>query len=118
MFMPDAQINQMGIQAFDTLKKEKSVSNNSQYNQVANCTSQAITTELGGNWEVVVFEDSSPNAFALPGNKIGIHTGMLTLVDNQRTRWLAVSVMKLVTCSLNTAMKEHRKKWPSIKAWL
>ena len=83
LFMPDAQINQMGIQAFDTLKKEKPVSNNSQYNQVANCISQAITTELGGNWEVVVFEDKSPNAFALPGNKIGIHTGMLTLVDNQ-----------------------------------
>ena len=71
------------IQAFDTLKKDKAVSNNSQYNQVANCISQAIITEQGGNWEVVVFEDKSPNAFALPGNKIGIHTGMLALVDNQ-----------------------------------
>jgi predicted Zn-dependent protease len=81
--MPDAQINQMGIQAFDTLKKDKRVSTNSQYNQVASCISQAIIRELGGNWEVVVFEDKSPNAFALPGNKIGIHTGMLTLVDNQ-----------------------------------
>jgi predicted Zn-dependent protease len=83
MFMPEAQVDQMGIQAFDTLKKEKPVSNNSQYNQVASCISRAITSELGGNWEVVVFEDESPNAFALPGNKIGIHTGMLTLVDNQ-----------------------------------
>ena len=87
--MPDAQINQMGIQAFDTLKKDNPVSNNSQYNQIANCISQAIITdptiakELGANWEVVVFEDKSPNAFALPGNKIGIHTGMLALVDNQ-----------------------------------
>jgi predicted Zn-dependent protease len=81
--MPDAQINQMGIQAFDTLKKDKPVSNNSRYNQVASCIAQAITTEQGGNWEVVVFEDNSPNAFALPGNKIGIHTGMLELIDNQ-----------------------------------
>jgi len=87
--MPDAQINQMGIQAFDTLKKDNPVSNNSQYNQLASCISQTIisdqtiTKALGGNWEVVVFEDKSPNAFALPGNKIGIHTGMLTLVDNQ-----------------------------------
>ena len=81
--MPDAQINQMGIQAFDTLKKENPVSNNSQYNQVANCISQAIIKEQGGNWEVIVFEDKSPNAFALPGNKIGIHTGMLALADNQ-----------------------------------
>lgn len=81
--MPDAQIDQMGLQAFDTLKKEKPASKNSHYNQVASCISQAIIKEQGGNWEVVVFEDKSPNAFALPGNKIGIHTGMLALVDNQ-----------------------------------
>lgn len=83
IFMPEAQIDQMGLQAFDNLKKEKPVSRNSQYNQIANCIAGAITRETGGNWEVVVFEDPTPNAFALPGNKIGVHTGMLQLVDNQ-----------------------------------
>jgi predicted Zn-dependent protease len=83
IFLPDAQINQMGLQAFEDLKKEKPISTNARYNQVANCIAQAITQPLGGSWEVVVFEDKTPNAFALPGNKIGIHTGMLTLVDNQ-----------------------------------
>jgi predicted Zn-dependent protease len=83
IFMPDAQINQMGLQAFDTLKKEKTISNNGQYNQVANCIAGAITQQIGGQWEVVVFEDASPNAFALPGNKIGIHSGMLKLITNQ-----------------------------------
>ena len=83
IFMPDAQINQMGLEAFDTLKKEKKISTRSQYNQLAHCISQAIVSEQGGNWEVVVFEDKSPNAFALPGNKIGIYTGMIALVDNQ-----------------------------------
>ena len=83
IFMPDDQINQMGLQAFDTLKKSTPISNNPRYNQVASCIAQAIIREQGGLWEVVVFEDKSPNAFALPGNKIGIHTGMLTLVENQ-----------------------------------
>lgn len=84
VFMPDAQINQMGLQAFDTLKQEKPVSNNARYTQVARCIAQALTREVGGgNWEVVVFEDQSPNAFALPGNKIGVHTGMIQLVENQ-----------------------------------
>ncbi len=83
IFLPDAQIDQMGLQAFDNLKKEKKLSSNSRYIQVAQCITQAITRETGGNWEVVVFEDNSPNAFALPGNKIGVHTGMLQLVDNQ-----------------------------------
>lgn len=81
--MPETQIDQMGLQAFDNLKKQKPISNNSKYNQVASCITGAITRETGGNWEVVVFEDATPNAFALPGNKIGIHTGMLALVDNQ-----------------------------------
>jgi predicted Zn-dependent protease len=83
VFMPDAQINQMGLQAFDNLKKQKPISTNSKYNQQAGCIAGAITRETGGSWEVVVFEDASPNAFALPGNKIGVHTGMLALVQNQ-----------------------------------
>jgi predicted Zn-dependent protease len=83
VFMPDAQINQMGLQAFDNLKREKPITSNSGYNQVASCIAGAITQLTGGSWEVVVFEDATPNAFALPGNKIGIHTGMIELVDNQ-----------------------------------
>lgn len=83
IFMPDAQVNQMGVQSFDTLKQQKPISTNPQYQQMATCVAKAIVTETGGAWEVVIFEDNSPNAFALPGNKIGIHTGMLTLVENQ-----------------------------------
>jgi predicted Zn-dependent protease len=83
VFMPDAQINQMGLQAFDSLKKEKPLSNNAKYSQVASCIAGAIVQQVGGQWEVVVFEDNTPNAFALPGNKIGVHTGMLSLINNQ-----------------------------------
>jgi predicted Zn-dependent protease len=83
IFMPDTQINQMGLQAFDTLKRDKKLSYNSQYNQATACIANAITQVVGGSWEVVVFDDKSPNAFALPGNKIGVHTGMLKLVGNQ-----------------------------------
>ncbi|CAG7857531.1 hypothetical protein MCAMS1_02394 [biofilm metagenome] len=83
IMMPDNQVNEMGLQAFDTLKRDKKISYNTQYNQATSCIAQAIVKEVGGNWEVVVFEDKSPNAFALPGNKIGVHTGMLTLVQNQ-----------------------------------
>jgi len=83
IFLPESQVDQMGLQAFNDLKQQQPVSTNPKYNQLATCIAQAITRETGGNWEVVVFEDASPNAFALPGNKIGVHTGMLTLVDNQ-----------------------------------
>ncbi len=83
IYMSDAQLNQMGLQAFDNLKTEKAISSNSQHKQFVNCIAEAITYESGGNWEVVVFADDSLNAFALPGNKIGVYTGLINLVDNQ-----------------------------------
>jgi len=82
MFLSEQQVDQMGLKAFNDLKQKKPISTNSAYNQLANCVARAITQETGGQWEVVVFTDKTPNAFALPGNKIGVHTGMLTLVDN------------------------------------
>ncbi|WP_305908765.1 M48 family metallopeptidase [Methylomarinum sp. Ch1-1] len=83
IYMPDTQINQMGLQAFDNLKSEKALSNNSRYIQFADCVAEALVHEVGGDWEVVVFQDDSLNAFALPGNKIGVHSGLIDLVDNQ-----------------------------------
>ncbi len=83
VFMPDDQLNSMGLQAFEDLKKEKPISQDVKENTFVRCIANAITREVGGNWEVIVFEDKSLNAFALPGSKIGVHTGLLDLVDNQ-----------------------------------
>lgn len=83
VFMPDAEVNSMGLQAFDTLKRENKISHNAKNNRFVSCVASAITREVEGEWEVVVFEDQSLNAFALPGGKIGVHTGLLDLVDNQ-----------------------------------
>lgn len=82
-FMPDDQIDSMGLQAFSELKKEKKMSQNTRENEFVRCIAAAITREVGGNWEVIVFEDNTLNAFALPGSKIGVHTGLVDLVDNQ-----------------------------------
>lgn len=83
IFMPDDEVDAMGLQAFNNLKSEKPISNNRRVNQFVQCVATAITAEVGGNWEVIVFDDASLNAFALPGNKIGVHSGLVDLVDNQ-----------------------------------
>ncbi len=83
IYLPDAQLNKMGLQAFDDLKSKKPLSNNKKYIDFVNCIAQAITHETGGRWDVVVFDDKTLNAFALPGNKIGVHTGLIELVDNE-----------------------------------
>ena len=83
ILLSDSQVNQMGLQAFETLKRDKPISNNTRLNQVANCIAWNLTQGIGGNWEVVVFEDDTFNAFALPGNKIGVYSGLFKLVENQ-----------------------------------
>jgi predicted Zn-dependent protease len=83
VLMPENEINQMGLQAFTTIKKETKVDHSTATNRYVQCVAQAITREVGGNWEVVVFNDSDANAFALPGGKIGVYTGMLKVAENQ-----------------------------------
>lgn len=88
--MPDTQINQMGLQAFSALKKEKPISRNPQTNRLAHCIANAIVRNTGGQWEVVVFQDNSFNAFALPGNKIGVYTGLIQMVGGNQNQLAAV----------------------------
>lgn len=83
IYLPDSQLNEMGLQAFNDLKSKKPLSKTTKYINFVNCIAKAITQETGGQWEVEVFDDETLNAFALPGNKIGVHTGLIKLVDNQ-----------------------------------
>ena len=51
---------------------------------VAGAITAAVTTpDAPRQWEVVVFQDDDANAFALPGGKIGVHTGILKVAKNQ-----------------------------------
>ncbi len=83
VLMPESEINQMGLQAFTTIKQETRVDRSTVTNRYVQCVASAITREVGGTWEVVVFNDTDANAFALPGGKIGVYTGMLKVAENQ-----------------------------------
>ncbi len=84
MFMPESEMTQMGLQAFANIKKETPVDRDATTNTYVQCVGRAITREVGqGSWEIVVFEDKDANAFALPGNKIGVNTGLLKVAENQ-----------------------------------
>ena len=81
------QLNQLGEQAFAEIKaKKQQTSNASQRNYVA-CVTNAIVSQLPANqrggWETAVFVDNEPNAFALPGGKVGVYTGIFTVAKNQ-----------------------------------
>ncbi|SDZ22086.1 Peptidase family M48 [Lysobacter sp. yr284] len=82
-----AQLDQMGAQAFAETKKKERISTDARQNAYVRCVVSSITRELPpgwqANWEVAVFVDSSPNAFALPGGKVGVNTGIFTVAKNQ-----------------------------------
>ncbi len=83
LMMSSGEMDKMGMQSFDTLKKKMPIEQSPKINAYVRCVATAITNEVGGDWEIVVFKDPSANAFALPGRKIGVHTGLLTVAQNQ-----------------------------------
>jgi len=88
IFVSDAQMAELGVASFDQLKGEKKISKDAALNAYVSCVARAVTgslspSEYQGSWEVVVFQDDSANAFALPGGKIGVFTGLLNVAKNQ-----------------------------------
>ncbi|WP_144394946.1 M48 family metallopeptidase [Pleionea sediminis] len=81
------QMSQMGITAYSQMKEQQKVVSNKRTLEYVRCVTnrllQHLPSELKGQtWEVNVFQDDSPNAFALPGGKIGVHTGMLDTANS------------------------------------
>ena len=84
--LPDSQMNEMGIAAFAEMKGQVPISVDSRINEYVTCVAEHIVAECTDDtgvdqWEIVVFVDDTPNAFALPGGKIGVHTGLLTVAE-------------------------------------
>lgn len=85
--LSDGKMNELGAAAFTDLKKEGKVAKDAAANAYVGCVAGAIldvvpkggAAPADGKWEVRVFDDDTPNAFALPGGKIGVHTGMLAV---------------------------------------
>lgn len=84
--LPDSQLAAYGAKTFEDLKRTQPVLTEPAVNGYVRCIAQRIIEALPenrGSWEVVVFRNPSPNAFALPGNKIGVNSGMLRVAPTQ-----------------------------------
>lgn len=84
--LPDSQLAQMGAAAYQDLKRKTGTVSDPRVNRYVRCVADAITRQARSNtgrWEVSVFEDPTANAFALPGGKIGVNSGLLKVAQNQ-----------------------------------
>lgn len=88
-FFPDSQLAEMGVSAFNQMKAETKISDARQTNAYVDCVAKTLTAVLTPAesqirmWEVVVFASDQANAFALPGGKIGVYTGLLKVAKTQ-----------------------------------
>ena len=75
-------VEKMGVQSWDDVRSQLPPTSSPEL-QVAldQVTTQLLIAagEAPGNWEAVVFASPDVNAFALPGNKIGVFEGMFDL---------------------------------------
>ena len=85
MFSP-AAVRDMGAAAFDEIKAETPAAGAFLIRYVT-CVADAIVAVLpdgeSRDWEVRVFDEDEPNAFALPGRKIGVYKGLLDVTKSQ-----------------------------------
>ncbi|MGN7727104.1 M48 family metallopeptidase [Luteimonas sp. 22616] len=83
------QLNQMGAQAFAETKAKTPQSKDARQLAYVRCVVNALTRELpagsgqGTAWDAAVFVNDEPNAFALPGGKVGVYTGIFKVAKNQ-----------------------------------
>ncbi len=86
LLFPDGEVAQMGVAAFDQQKQATAASKDTKTNAYVQCVSNHLLKAMGqdpAGWEVVVFASEQVNAFALPGGKIGVYTGLLPVASNQ-----------------------------------
>jgi predicted Zn-dependent protease len=84
-----AEESQQGLAAFADIKQSEKVSTDAK----ANAQVQRVGTRIrdsvikshampDAQWEFIVFDSDQVNAFALPGGKVGVYTGLLKLVSS------------------------------------
>ena len=90
-FMPAAQMSRLGGESFASILKQREVVETGvDVDRVQRIGRSVVRSaralypegDLPKNWEIVLIQDDTPNAFALPGGRIGVHTGMVELAGD------------------------------------
>lgn len=79
---------QLGLSSFEQLKQETPISKDPQMNaalqRVGMQIAKVATKDMPeAQWEFVVFESQEPNAFCLPGGKVGVYTGIFPIAKTE-----------------------------------
>lgn len=85
-FMNPYKEASLGLTEFQKMKETKKISADPRLNDQVQRVGKRLSVVMpvpNAEWEFVVFEDPTPNAFALPGGKVGVHTGLFQVSQNE-----------------------------------
>lgn len=83
--VPESQAKEMGLTAYQKILKENKLSTDKALVERVRRVGQRIAKASGRTdfeWEFNVIQDDTPNAFALPGGKVGVNTGLFKVAKN------------------------------------
>ncbi|MGD1878147.1 MAG: M48 family metallopeptidase [Kiloniellaceae bacterium] len=84
ILISEEQATQLGAEAWQQIKSEQPASQDDAAQQRVQRIGREVAAASGAegvDWEFVLFQDETPNAFALPGGKIGVNSGMLKIAQ-------------------------------------
>lgn len=85
---------QLGTESYNEILKESKLSTNVTYNkrldEVAKRLIQAVGKDApeGTQWEYHVIEDEQVNAFAVPGGKIAVYSGLMAIASDEELAYV------------------------------
>lgn len=86
ILVPEDQLDQAGRQAFAQEMKRKPTVQDPALNRYVRCVADAVlrSNSIPGKWQVAVFDaPKTVNAFAVPGGRIGVYSGILKVANTQ-----------------------------------
>ena len=86
ILIPKSQEISLGKQSYNQILKKEKKSEDTQLNQIVQRVGQRIISVSDMptlEWEIKLIESDQKNAFALPGGKIAIYTGILSVAKNE-----------------------------------
>jgi len=95
--VPDSVMNSISLQSYNEFLSENKLSGNARQTEMVKrvggriqkavqqyCSENNLSNRLQGyQWEFNLVEDESINAWAMPGGKVVVHTGLMPIVENE-----------------------------------
>jgi Zn-dependent protease with chaperone function len=81
----EAEINAESAKAYQEVKAKSKISTRKDWNDMVQRVGNRIARASGENfqWEIILIENSEPNAWCMPGGKMAVYTGIMPILKTE-----------------------------------